>query len=47
MSPAGDICQKAGLRPRPARFGAPWVSRDGRYLAVNKWNEGVQLLRYQ
>jgi len=33
--------------PLPARFGAPYVSRDGKFLAVNKWNEGVQLLRYE
>jgi photosystem II stability/assembly factor-like uncharacterized protein len=31
----------------PAKFGAPYISRDGRFVTVNKWGEGVTLLRYE
>ena len=31
----------------PAKFGAPYISRDGKFLTVNKWGEGVTVLKYQ
>ena len=31
----------------PARLGTPYISRDGKVLAVNKWNDGVILLKHK
>ena len=31
----------------PAGLGAPYISRDGRFLSVNQWNKGVTLLQYK
>jgi photosystem II stability/assembly factor-like uncharacterized protein len=31
----------------PAKLGAPYISRDGKFLTVNKWGEGVTLLKYE
>jgi photosystem II stability/assembly factor-like uncharacterized protein len=31
----------------PAGFGAPYLSPDGRVLAVNVWNQGVTLFKYE
>ena len=31
----------------PARLGTPYISRDGKFLAVNKWNDGVILLKHK
>ena len=31
----------------PARPGAPYISRDGKFIAVNKWNDGVILLKHK
>lgn len=29
----------------PARLGTPYISRDGKVVAVNKWNDGIVLLQ--
>ena len=31
----------------PAELGKPYLSRDGKYLTVNKWGDGVTLLKYE
>jgi photosystem II stability/assembly factor-like uncharacterized protein len=31
----------------PAKFGAAYISRDGKFVTVNKWGEGVTLLKYE
>jgi photosystem II stability/assembly factor-like uncharacterized protein len=31
----------------PAKFGAPYISRDGKYVTVNKWGEGITVLQYE
>ncbi|HJX35271.1 MAG TPA: YCF48-related protein [Desulfatiglandales bacterium] len=31
----------------PAKFGTPYISHDGRFLTVNKWGEGITLLKYE
>lgn len=28
-------------------FGAPYISRDGKYVTINKWGEGTTLLKYE
>ena len=28
-------------------FGAPYISRDGKFVTVNKWGEGTTLLKYE
>lgn len=28
-------------------FGAPYISRDGRFVTINKWGEGTTLLKYE
>ena len=30
-----------------AKLGAPYISRDGKFLTVNKWGEGTTLLKYE
>lgn len=30
-----------------AGFGAPYISRDGKYITVNRWNERLVLLRHK
>lgn len=30
-----------------AKFGAPYISRDGKFVTVNKWGEGTTLLKYE
>jgi photosystem II stability/assembly factor-like uncharacterized protein len=31
----------------PAKLGTPYISRDGRFLTVNKWGEGITVLKYE
>jgi len=31
----------------PAGLGAPYISRDGKFLTVNQWGKGVMLLKYE
>ena len=31
----------------PAKLGTPYISRDGKFVTVNKWNEGTTVLRYE
>jgi photosystem II stability/assembly factor-like uncharacterized protein len=31
----------------PAKLGTPYITRDGRFLTVNKWGEGTILLKYE
>ena len=31
----------------PAKLGTPYISRDGKFLTVNKWGEGTTLLKYE
>jgi len=31
----------------PTRLGAPYISRDCKFIAVNKWNDGVILLKHK
>ncbi len=32
----------------PAKlFGAPYISRDGKFVTVNKWGEGTTVLKYE
>jgi photosystem II stability/assembly factor-like uncharacterized protein len=31
----------------PAKLGTPYISRDGKFLTVNKWGEGITLLKYE
>lgn len=31
----------------PALLGTPYLMRDGKYLTVNKWGEGLTLLKYE
>ena len=28
-------------------FGAPYISRDGKYVTINKWGEGTTVLKYE
>ena len=28
-------------------FGAPYISRNGKFVTVNKWGEGTTLLKYE
>ena len=28
-------------------FGAPYISRDGKYVTINLWNEGTTVLKYE
>jgi photosystem II stability/assembly factor-like uncharacterized protein len=29
----------------PAKLGKPWISRDGKFLTVSKWQDGIMLLK--
>ena len=31
----------------PAKPGTPYISNDGKFLTVNKWGEGITLLKYE
>jgi hypothetical protein len=31
----------------PANFGVFYISRDGRFVTVNKWGTGTTLLKYE
>lgn len=31
----------------PAKFGAPYISRDGKFVTVKKWGEWVTALKYE
>jgi len=31
----------------PAKLGTPYISHDGKFLTVNKWGEGITLLKYE
>jgi photosystem II stability/assembly factor-like uncharacterized protein len=31
----------------PAKPGTPYISHDGKFLTVNKWGEGITLLKYE
>ena len=31
----------------PVGLGTPYISRDGKFLTVNKWSEGLVLLEYE
>lgn len=31
----------------PALLGTPYLTRDGKFLSVNKWGEGLTLLKYE
>jgi len=31
----------------PAKLGTPYISNDGKFLTLNKWGEGITLLKYE
>jgi photosystem II stability/assembly factor-like uncharacterized protein len=40
----GETWKKESL---PAGLGTPYLSRDGKFLAVNQWNKGLTLFKYE